>query len=335
MLIIGDIHGCFRELEALLAVAGVGDDEIVVSVGDLVDRGPEPGAVVDFFRERPGAIALCGNHERKHVRGVLSYGQQVTRAQLGDRYADAVAWMATLPYHLDTAEARAVHFGHFPGVPLVDVPEDVRAGTTSGEGRLRERFGDQPWWAHYADPTPIAFGHAVIGPEPLVIDDRIFGLDTGACHGMALTGVRLPERRVFSVPAFADHWSIVKHQWQPAVMRELPWATMTFEQIDRKLRTLRDPELGDAVLARVGAWKAALVAALPTLRTRLEVEAARLRADAGVEFGRAAADHPAHSWLHRWQTGRLSPTHLGCASPRDVVTLGAALGLPLPAAPPL
>ena len=40
-----------------------------------------------------------------------------------------------------------------------------------------------------APPTPIAFGHAVIGPEPLVIDDRIFGLDTGACHGMALTGV--------------------------------------------------------------------------------------------------------------------------------------------------
>ena len=219
MLIIGDIHGCYRELEELLAVAGVGDGEVVVSVGDLVDRGPDPGAVVDFFRQRPNAIALCGNHERKHVRGVLSYGQQVTRAQLGARYADDVAWMATLPYHLETDDVRAVHFGHFPGVPLAEVPEEVRAGTTSGEGRLRERFGDQPWWAHYADPTPIAFGHAVIGPEPLVIDDRIFGLDTGACHGMALTGLRLPERRLFSVPARADHWATVKHQWHAPVSR--------------------------------------------------------------------------------------------------------------------
>lgn len=333
MLIIGDIHGCYRELLQLLAVAGVGDDEVVVSVGDLVDRGPDPGAVVDLFRQRPNAIALCGNHERKHVRGVLSYSQQVTRAQLGARYADDVAWMATLPYHHETPEVRVVHFGLFPGVPLADVPEDVRAGTTSGEGRLRERYGDQPWWAHYADATPVAFGHAVMGPEPLVIDDRVFGLDTGACHGMALTGVRIPERRVFSVPAVADHWTTVKRQWQAPVMRELPWATMSFEQIDRKLRTLRDPELGDAVLAQVGAWKGALVAALPDLRVRLEAEVARLRADAGDDFGRAASTHPAQAWLWRWHTGRLSPTHLGCASPRDVVTLAGALGVTLPAEP--
>jgi serine/threonine protein phosphatase 1 len=310
-------------------VAGVGDGEVVVSVGDLVDRGPDPGAVVDFFRQRPNAIALRGNHERKHVRGVLSYGQQVTRAQLGARYADDVAWMATLPYHLETDDVRAVHFGHFPGVPLAEVPEEVRAGTTSGEGRLRERFGDQPWWAHYADPTPIAFGHAVIGPEPLVLDDRIFGLDTGACHGMALTGVRLPERRIFSVPAFADHWATVKHQWQPAVMRELPWATMTFEQIERKLRTLRDPELGDAVLAQVGAWKAARWRCCP-MRVRLAAEVDRLAAEAGDDFGRAAG-HPAHSWLQLAHRPAVAEP-LGCVA-RDVVALGSALGVELPAAP--
>lgn len=333
MFIIGDIHGCYRELLDLLAVAGVGDDEVVVSVGDLVDRGPDPGAVVDFFRHRPGAVALCGNHERKHVRGVLSYSQQVTRAQLGARYADDVAWMATLPYHLETPEVRVVHWGLFPGVPLADVPADVRAGTTSGDGKLRERFGDTPWYAHYTDATPVAFGHAVIGLEPLVIDDRIFGLDTGACHGLALTGVRVEDRRVFSVPAHADHWAHVKHAWQAPVMRELPWATMTFEQIDRKLRSLRDPELGDDVLARVGAWKATLVGALPELRARLTREAARLEAEAGPEVGRAMAAHPAHGWLQRWRTGKLSPTHLGCTSPRDVVTLGRALGVELPAEP--
>ena len=42
--IIGDIHGCYTELLDLLDKAGVGDDDLVVSVGDLVDRGPEPGA---------------------------------------------------------------------------------------------------------------------------------------------------------------------------------------------------------------------------------------------------------------------------------------------------
>ena len=37
MLIIGDIHGCFRELEALLAVAGVGDDEIPRADAAILD----------------------------------------------------------------------------------------------------------------------------------------------------------------------------------------------------------------------------------------------------------------------------------------------------------
>ena len=72
-LIIGDIHGCHAELLDLLDLAAIGADDLVVSVGDLVDRGPDPGLVVDLFRTRPSSLALMGNHERKHVRGVLSY----------------------------------------------------------------------------------------------------------------------------------------------------------------------------------------------------------------------------------------------------------------------
>lgn len=327
MLILGDIHGCHAELLALLDVAGVDDGELVVSVGDLVDRGPDPGAVVDFFRQRPNTLALCGNHERKHVRGVLSYSQQVTAAQLGEGYADAVAWMATLPYHFETDEVRVVHWGLYPGVPLDEVPEDVRAGTTSGDGRLRKRYGNRPWYELYTDSKPVAFGHSVVGPEPLVIDERIFGLDTGACHGMALTGLRMPERRLFSVPARADHWASVRDQWEVPVLRAMPWATMTFEQIKRKLKTL-----GHAQGVAIAAWAEQLQSALPLLRERLDAEVARLRAE-GADFGRAAAGHAAHSWLHRRHGGRLSSDHLGCATPREVVELAQALGLELPGTP--
>jgi serine/threonine protein phosphatase 1 len=143
-LIIGDIHGCFEELLELLDRAAIGQDDVVVSVGDVVDRGPDPGAVIDFFRARPNAVVLMGNHERKHVRNVLSYSQQVTAQQLGGRYADDVAWMAGLPYHFERDDVRVVHYGLYPGVPLDEVPEDVRAGTTSGDARLRERFGGRP-----------------------------------------------------------------------------------------------------------------------------------------------------------------------------------------------
>ena len=105
-LIIGDIHGCHAELLELLAKAGIGDEDLVVSVGDLVDRGPEPGEVVDWFRARENSVVICGNHERKHVRGVLSYSQQITRLQIGARYEEQVRWMAGLPYHWEREDVR-------------------------------------------------------------------------------------------------------------------------------------------------------------------------------------------------------------------------------------
>lgn len=332
-LIIGDIHGCHAELLDLLDHAGIGDDDLVVSVGDLVDRGPDPGPVVELFRARANAVALCGNHERKHVRGVLSYSQQVTQLQLGERYAEQVRWMATLPYHWERDDVRVVHWGLYPGVPLDEVPEDVRAGTTSGDARLKERYGDRPWYEFYEDDKPVVFGHAVVGPEPLVLRDRIFGLDTGVCHGMRLTGLLLPQFRIVSVPARADHWARVRNEWQAPVLRTLPWASMTFEQIDKKVRSLRDPELDGAVLDQVHAWVGTLRGALPRLRERLDAEVARLGETAGEEFGRAAAAHPAGSWLLRRRAGKLSPEHLGCASPQQVLTLAAALGIELPTDP--
>ncbi len=333
-IIIGDIHGCHSELMELCDRAAITDDDLVVSVGDLVDRGPDPGAVIDFFRARKNAVVVCGNHERKHVRGIFSYSQQVTREQLGPRrYADDVRWMASLPYHWERPDVRVVHFGIYPGVPLADVPEEVRAGTTAGEERLRKRYGTRDWYDLYRDDTPIVFGHRVVGPEPLVVRDRVFGVDTGACHGMRLTGLVLPDRRFVSVPAREDHWRRVRAQWKGAVRRALPWSTMTFDQIDKKLRGLRDTEIGGEGLTHVAAWAEDLRAAIPAVRERLDAEVARLVAEAGDDFGRAAAAHPAASWLQRRRAGRLSDGHLGCPSPAQLVALAHALGITLPASP--
>ena len=233
---------------------------------------------------------------------------------------------------LDRA-AIGVHWGLYPGVPLDQVPEDVRAGTTSGEAKLRERYGERPWYDFYEDDKPVVFGHAVVGAEPLVLRDRIFGLDTGACHGMRLTGLLLPTMQLVSVPARANHWVRVRSEWQAPVLRSLAWSTMTFEQIDKKVRSLRDPELGAEVLDGIIRWVAQLREAIPQIRERLDAEVARITGESGEEFGRVAAAHPAGSWLIRRQRGRLSAEHLGCPTPRELVTLAAGVGVQLPAEP--
>ncbi len=66
-LIVGDIHGCWSEFQSLLDRAALGTDDQIISIGDMVDRGPESPRVLEFFRDTPNARAIMGNHEMKHI----------------------------------------------------------------------------------------------------------------------------------------------------------------------------------------------------------------------------------------------------------------------------
>src|SRR5262245_13698118 len=63
---IGDIHGCADALAALIdAIAPLADDT-VISVGDLIDRGPDSRGVIEQMIALGGQcwlITLQGNHE--------------------------------------------------------------------------------------------------------------------------------------------------------------------------------------------------------------------------------------------------------------------------------
>lgn len=72
-LVVGDIHGCHAELLDLLAAAALSDDDEVIAVGDIVDRGPDSLRVTDFLASRPRATSVMGNHERKHSLFVERY----------------------------------------------------------------------------------------------------------------------------------------------------------------------------------------------------------------------------------------------------------------------
>jgi predicted MPP superfamily phosphohydrolase len=65
-LAIGDIHGCFSALTTLAAFVPFWQDDLLVALGDYVDRGPDSYAVLDWIidRRRHGLlIPLRGNHE--------------------------------------------------------------------------------------------------------------------------------------------------------------------------------------------------------------------------------------------------------------------------------
>jgi serine/threonine protein phosphatase 1 len=213
-IVIGDVHGCFDELMDLLDKASVAKDDLIVSVGDFLDRGPKSVPVLDFFRSSPNRVAIMGNHERKHVNGTLSRAQQMTKVQFGASYGRAVEWLRALPYFYEDDDAVVVHAALVPGIPLQDQAEAILCGTMSGERRCRKVLGGRNWFDVYEEDKPVIFGHKVMGNRPLIIGHHIFGIDTGACHGGYLTAVSVPDFTVYSVKSRRNYWSIRKHDRQ-------------------------------------------------------------------------------------------------------------------------
>lgn len=82
--IVGDIHGCWDSYQALEEriqrhAARAGARPLVVSVGDLVDRGPASPAVVAHFRRGSQAgthRAVLGNHDLLLLEALSVFGPQ-------------------------------------------------------------------------------------------------------------------------------------------------------------------------------------------------------------------------------------------------------------------
>src|SRR4051812_32192519 len=97
-LAIGDVHGCLHQFTDLLAAMKPTKDDLVITLGDYVDRGPDSRGVLDrLIKMRDeGMRLLClrGNHEvmmlnargrdRGETANWLSVGGLQTLGSYGD-----------------------------------------------------------------------------------------------------------------------------------------------------------------------------------------------------------------------------------------------------------
>ncbi|MFJ4747135.1 polynucleotide kinase-phosphatase [Streptomyces albogriseolus] len=220
--VIGDVHGCSSELEALLGKLGYVDGvhpegRTAVFVGDLVDRGPDsPGVLRRVMAMVKSGNALCvpGNHENKfgrHLKGrnvQLTHGLAETVAQMEGESeefrAEVREFVEGLVSHyvLDGGRLVVCHAG---------LPEKYH-GRTSGRVRSHALYGETtgetdefglpvryPWAEDYRGRAAVVYGHTPV-PEATWLNNTIC-LDTGAVFGGKLTALRWPERELVDVPA--------------------------------------------------------------------------------------------------------------------------------------
>ena len=68
---IGDIHGCYAELQRMLERISFSDADRLILLGDYVDRGPDSLAMLRWLeRSPPNVTAIRGNHDDSFVSNV-------------------------------------------------------------------------------------------------------------------------------------------------------------------------------------------------------------------------------------------------------------------------
>lgn len=221
-IVVGDVHGCLRELEALLARVGLRGGDRLWFLGDLVNRGPDSGAVVRLARQL-GAGLVQGNHDHAQVawgrfRSAEGAGDEPPRrpsarflavhASLGD---DDLAWLAAAPTVVQLGPGLVlVHGGLRPGRPLDDQPSardlrylDRRTGREVTIAARDAAPGEVVHWSElWEGPWQVIYGHHA---QPEVVARLLsLGIDTGAVYGGKLTAAVLEPDRDPAAPSLVQ-----------------------------------------------------------------------------------------------------------------------------------
>ncbi|QBD83198.1 polynucleotide kinase-phosphatase [Ktedonosporobacter rubrisoli] len=230
--IIGDVHGCFAELKALLGQLGycVAYDEgkaafqvshpqerRAIFLGDLVDRGPEIPAVLRLVMDMVEAgVAFCipGNHDVKLLRKLkgknvqVRHGLEASLEQLSGEKPEFISRVTAFldglisHYVFDEGKLVVAHAGmkeDLQGRASRIVRDFALYGETTGEvdeNGLPIRYN---WAAEYRGKAMVVYGHTPVH-EPQWLNHTL-NIDTGCVFGGRLTALRYPEKELVSVPA--------------------------------------------------------------------------------------------------------------------------------------
>lgn len=239
--IVGDVHGCRAELEALLVRLGweLRRDErgrpvdathpsgrTAVFVGDLVDRGPDsPGVLRLVMGMVAAGHAICvpGNHEQKLLRRLrgrevrLTHGLAETMEQLA---AEPDAFVAEVASFIDGLVSHFVLDGGRLVVAHAGLKEAYQ-GRASGRVRSFALYGETtgetdeyglpvryPWAREYRGSAMVVYGHTPAAVPEWV--NNTICVDTGCVFGGRLTALRYPEKELVSVPAEREWYAPVR-----------------------------------------------------------------------------------------------------------------------------
>lgn len=329
--VVGDLHGCYDEFVELTNRIGITENDLVISLGDIVDRGNKSYELYEYFKNRENSVVLMGNHERKHLRGILSYSQEIVKVQFAEKYDDFLNWLKTLSYYYETDEAIIVHAFFEHDVKLEKQRQEVLAGTTSGSRYLENKYKEGTYWSdYYKGDKPIIYGHHVVGDKPK-IENNTFGIDTGACHGGYLTILELPDFKIHQIKVANDYWKEEQSKWQIPVLESKDWENMKIEQVYKQIDKLsykEEPEI-KLFLEELETWITQVREFILVIKDKLEKLTIDLKNKYGNDFNKKVSKLSYRNFIYKINTNRMELSDLEklLDTPKKIVDLAQDLKL--------
>lgn len=231
--VIGDIHGCKETLLLLLEKCNLEEQDTVISLGDILHKGPSGGDCVRIIKDLPcNSIFVVGNHTDKHIRWYDKTPEQRLQMtwtedfELEHLTSSEIEWLRNgylyYSFEINDQKYLCIHAGIGPEhtTQQMQVLEQMlwrdMLKLTSGrrkslEKLLRLRYIDpegnsvkniqdiRPADKYWADIYGGEHGIILFGHQPFLrswgprVFDYAIGLDTGCVHGNCLTALVLEE----------------------------------------------------------------------------------------------------------------------------------------------
>lgn len=200
-IFVGDIQGCYAQLNQLLDAVGfrIGEDRLI-PVGDLVNKGPDSEAVLDLLIKL-NAEPVLGNHDLGWLakgRAMPHHEEWLRQQPVVRLYDDLIAVHAGL--HPAWDEAKLEHLT----TEEVNFAVNVRYCDASGKRPAKDwpppGMPYRPWDDFYTGKKRVVFGHWA--RRGLVSKPNCIGLDTGCVYGGELTAWIAEEDRIVQVPGW-------------------------------------------------------------------------------------------------------------------------------------
>ncbi len=206
-IFIGDVHGCFEELQLLLEKLEYTADDQIYFVGDVINKGPQSANCLKWVRES-GSKMVLGNHEAKFLEFLEGKFSSPKFQKISEQLdKEDLKFLKSLPLYIEEEDFLLVHAGLKPKTHPQNTPRHVLLNirTWDGLGKNLWQEQDPAWHDLYTDPKLVIYGHWAT--QGLKVKTNCIGLDSGCCYGKKLSALVLPDREILQVDALSQYVS--------------------------------------------------------------------------------------------------------------------------------